>query len=57
MCLIMAMIQNTKEGFMKGKTIILTILLMSLIAWLPGAPQTALAAEKAVQMTVPECNA
>ena len=53
----MAMIQNTKEGFMKGKTIILTILLMSLIAWLPGAPQTALAAEKAVQMTVPECNA
>ena len=46
-----------KEWVMKGKTIILTILLMSLIAWFPDAQQTALAAEKAVQMTVPECNA
>lgn len=42
---------------MKGKTIIFAVLLMSLIAWLPGAPQTALAAEKAVQLTIPECNA
>jgi len=42
---------------MKRKSIILTILLMSLIAWLPGASQMALAAEKAVQLTVPECNA
>ncbi len=42
---------------MKGKLIILTILLMSLIVWLPDAQQTALAAEKTVQMTVPECNA
>jgi hypothetical protein len=41
---------------MKGKTIILTVLLMSLIAWFPGVQQTVLAAEKAVQMTVPECN-
>jgi hypothetical protein len=42
---------------MKGKTIILTILFLSLIAWFPAAPQTALAAEKAVQITVPDCRA
>jgi len=42
---------------MKRKTIIFTVLLMGLIAWLPDAPQTALAAEKAVQLTVPECDA
>jgi len=42
---------------MKGKTILLTVLLMSLIAWFTGAQQTVLAAEKAVQMAVPECNA
>jgi hypothetical protein len=41
---------------MKRKAIIFSVLLMSLVAWLPGAPQTALAAEKAVQLTVPECN-
>ena len=42
---------------MKRKTIIFAVLLISLIAWLPGAPQTVLAAEKAVQLTVRECNA
>lgn len=42
---------------MKGKTILLTVLLMSLITWFPGALQMVLAAEKAVQMTVYECNA
>lgn len=42
---------------MKRKIIILTILLTCLIAWFADAPQTALAAEKAVQMTVPNCNA
>jgi hypothetical protein len=42
---------------MKRKTIIFTVLLMGLIAGLPGASQMALAAEKAVQLTVPECNA
>ncbi|MFH1079214.1 MAG: hypothetical protein V1766_02955 [Pseudomonadota bacterium] len=42
---------------MKGKTTLLVVLLMSLGAWLPGVRQTALAAEKAVQMTVPECGA
>ena len=42
---------------MEGKTIIFTVLLMSLIACFPSAQQTVLAAEKAVQMTVPECNA
>lgn len=42
---------------MKGKTILLTVFLMSLMVWFPGVRQTVLAAEKAVQMTVPECNA
>jgi hypothetical protein len=53
----MANIQSMKELFMKGKMIILTVLLLSLIAWFPAAPQKALAAEKAVQMSVPKCNA
>ena len=42
---------------MKKITIILVILLMSLSVWFPGARQTALAAEKAVQITVPDCRA
>jgi hypothetical protein len=42
---------------MKKTTIILIILFMSLSVWFPGARQTLLAAEKAVQMTVPECSA
>jgi hypothetical protein len=53
----MPIVQNTKEWGMKKITIILVILFMSLPAWFPGARQTLLAAEKAVQMTVPECNA
>ena len=53
----MPIVQNTEEWGMKKITIILVILFISLTAWFPGAQQTALAAEKAVQMTVPECNA
>jgi hypothetical protein len=42
---------------MKKITIILVLLFMGLSMWFPGVPQTLLAAEKAVQMTVSECNA
>ncbi len=42
---------------MKKIAIILAILFMSLSAWFPGAQQTVLAAEKAVQITVPDCRA
>jgi len=53
----MPIVQNTKEWGMKKITIILVILFMSLSAWFPGTRQTVLAAEKAVQMTVPDCRA
>lgn len=52
----MPIVQNTEEWDMKKITILLVLLFMSLSAWFPGAPQTVLAAEKAVQMTVPKCN-
>jgi hypothetical protein len=42
---------------MQRKKILLILLLMSLMAWFPGAQRTILAAEKALQMTVPECQA
>jgi hypothetical protein len=53
----MPIVQNTEEWGMKKITILLVIFFMSLSVWFPGAQQTVLAAEKAVQMTVPECNA
>jgi len=53
----MAAVQISKGWFMQRKTILFIILLMSLMAWFPGAQQTILAAEKAVQLTVPECQA
>jgi hypothetical protein len=46
-----------KEWVMKKMTIVLSILFFSLLVWFPSAQQTLLAAEKAVQLTVSECNA
>lgn len=52
----MTIIRNTKEWVMKKMTIVLSILFFGLLVWFPSAQQTLLAAEKAVQLTVSECN-
>ncbi len=42
---------------MSRKTIHVTVLFAIMFVWILSAPQTVLAAEKAVQMAVSECNA
>jgi len=41
---------------MKKKVIVLAVLLAGLFAWLPITQQSALAAEKTAQMTIPGCS-
>ncbi len=42
---------------MSRKAIHVAVLFAIMFVWILSAPQTVLAAEKAVQMTVPECSA
>lgn len=42
---------------MRLKAILIMVLFVSLLVWMLGAPQPASAAQKAVQISVPDCRA